>query len=175
MDIIDNFKYKVIKGLLSQEEIKLIHEYCEIKHWENDGHFDFVQNNCGDTYFYKDALMEIIAKRKQKRIEKETGLELNRTYTFWRCYTNGADLKKHTDRDSCEISATLFIASDKKEWPIYMDGTRIDLEPGDAAIYKGCEVEHWREPFDGDYHIQVFLHFVNKHGKFANLEGDKRI
>jgi len=175
MDIIDNFKYKVIKGLLNKGELDLITEYCKIKHWENEKDFDFIQNNCGDTYFYKDALMQILANKKQKRIEQETGLQLNPTYTFWRCYTFGADLKKHRDRPACEMSATVFIASDKKEWPIYMDGQPINLEPGDAAVYKGCDVEHWREPFDGDYHIQVFLHFVNRNGKYADLEGDIRI
>ena len=47
----------------------------------------------------------------------------------------GSELTKHKDRPSCEISATLFIASDKKNGQ-YMDGERIDLEPGDAAIYR---------------------------------------
>ena len=40
-------------------------------------------------------------------------------------------------------------------------------------LFIGCEVEHWREPFDGDYHIQAFLHFVNKHGPYAHHEGDR--
>ena len=26
-------------------------------------------------------------------------------------------------------------------------------------IYKGCHVEHWREPFEGEICAQVFLHY----------------
>ena len=71
MGVIENFKYKVIKGLLSKDEINLMHEYCEIRHRNNETSFDFQQNNCGDTKFYKDALMEVVARRKKTRIEKK--------------------------------------------------------------------------------------------------------
>jgi hypothetical protein len=53
-----------------------------------------------------------------------------------------------------------------------MDETKVMLNKGDALIYNGCNVEHWREPFDGDYHIQAFLHYVDKHGEHANYKGD---
>ena len=35
------------------------------------------------------------------------------------------------------------------------------LNPGDMLIYKGNELEHWREPFEGDHCAQVFLHYNN--------------
>ena len=94
-------------------------------------------------------------------MQKETGLELLPTYAFWRMYTINADLKKHKDRESCEISATVMLGSDGTPWPIFIGGTEINLEPGDAAIYLGCEVEHWREEFKGDWHTQTFLHYVD--------------
>jgi hypothetical protein len=28
-------------------------------------------------------------------------------------------------------------------------------------IYKGCELEHWRNKFEGDNCAQVFLHYNN--------------
>ena len=34
-------------------------------------------------------------------------------------------------------------------------------------MYQGCELEHWREPFQGEMCAQVFLHY-NKTGKNAN-------
>ena len=37
------------------------------------------------------------------------------------------------------------IGSDGTKWPIYMDGTEMNMEPGDATIYLGCEIVHWRE------------------------------
>jgi len=26
-------------------------------------------------------------------------------------------------------------------------------------IYKGCDLEHWREPFNGQVCVQTFLHY----------------
>jgi hypothetical protein len=42
-----------------------------------------------------------------------------------------------------------------------MKGTKINLKPGDMLVYSGCDLEHWREPFQGDECIQVFLHYNN--------------
>ena len=33
----------------------------------------------------------------------------------------------------------------------------VDLKVGDMLIYSGCELEHWREPFEGTVCSQVFL------------------
>jgi len=90
-------------------------------------------------------------------------------------YTMFADLKKHRDRPSCEISVTVMLGSDGTKWPIYMDGTELNLEPGDAGIYLGCEVEHWREEFTGDWHAQTFLHYVDKNGPNRNHFKDGRL
>jgi hypothetical protein len=53
-----------------------------------------------------------------------------------------------------------------------MDGKKVNLKPGDGVIYRGCEIEHWREAYEGDYHIQAFLHYVDANGKYANYKGD---
>jgi hypothetical protein len=170
----NNKKYKLIKNLLSSEEINLLKEYCIIIHKNNKFNFDFKQNNNGDTYFYSDPCMESLMVNKLNIIQKETGLELFPTYSFWRMYTMFADLKKHTDRPSCEVSVTVMIGSDGTPWPIYMDGVEINMEPGDAAIYLGCEVEHWRDEFKGDWQAQAFLHYVNKKGLNVSQAYDKR-
>ena len=48
------------------------------------------------------------------------------------------------------------------------------LEEGDAVLYKGCEVEHWREPYtEGTKQAQVFLHYVDANGRFTEWENDK--
>jgi hypothetical protein len=175
METIKNLKYKLIKNFLTKEEIKLLACYCEIKHKLNFNSFDFNQSDNGDTYFYGDPLMESLMVNKLKLMQKETGLELLSTYAFWRMYTVNADLKKHKDRPSCEISVTVMIGSDGTKWPIYMEGTEINMEPGDAVIYLGCEIEHWREEFKGDYHIQTFLHYVDKNGPNKEWFLDKRL
>ena len=174
MGTIKDFKYKLIKNFLTQEEIKLLTDYCRIKHRINYQCFDTMLGN-GDTYFYGDPLMESLMINKLNIMQKETGLELLCTYAYWRMYTLHADLFKHTDRPACEISVTVMIGSSGELWPIYMDGTAINMEPGDATIYLGCEVEHWREEFKGDWHAQTFLHYVDKNGPNKEWFKDKRL
>ena len=36
---------------------------------------------------------------------------------------------------------------------------QIDLEPGDMLMYRGCQLEHWRDAFEGENCVQVFLHY----------------
>ena len=49
------------------------------------------------------------------------------------------------------------------------------MNEGDAIIYKGCEIEHWRNKCDGlEGYLsgQVFLHYVRKNGLHAGEAGD---
>jgi hypothetical protein len=174
MGTLKEFKYKLIKNFLTQEEIKLLTDYCRIKHRLNFDSFDDFMNNNGDTYFYGDPIMESLMINKLSKMEVETGLKLKPTYAFWRMYTLNADLLKHKDRESCEISVTCMLGSDGTKWPIYMNGAELNLEPGDAAVYLGCEIEHWREEFKGDWHAQTFLHYVDADGQNKEWFRDKR-
>jgi len=47
------------------------------------------------------------------------------------------------------------------DWPIYLEGLKVDLKQGDMLVYSGCELEHWRKKFKGKECIQVFLHYNN--------------
>jgi hypothetical protein len=112
-------------------------------------------------------------------LAKVINCELYPTYSYLRIYVKGAELAKHMDRPSCEVSATLPISCDSSGiWPIYLetDGstTRIELETGDALIYKGIEVPHWREAFEGERQVQVFLHYVRKNGEYEEYKFDQR-
>ena len=77
-------------------------------------------------------------------------------------------------RPSCEVSVTIQIGSDGTPWPIYMGGEEVLLDDGDGVIYKGREVPHWRDEFEGDWHSQIFLHYVEKDGKYKDHFMDKR-
>jgi len=110
-------------------------------------------------------------------LEETIGEKLLPTYAYSRLYKNGNDLKKHTDRPACEISVTLQLGrSHHYSWPIFMGGNRIDLAEGDGVIYKGCEIDHWREKCSGPnnyYSGQVFLHYVKENGIYKNEAYDR--
>ena len=135
---------------------------------------------------YGDFVMETLIMKVLPVMKKETGLDLIPTYTYARAYKKGDELKRHKDRPSCEISTTVNLGGDP--WPIFIDGTGTDnvideyknihkpnapagskvvLEVGDMLIYRGCELEHWREPFEGDSCGQVFLHYNDASGENA--------
>ena len=107
-------------------------------------------------------------------IEKETEKQLYPTYSYGRIYWKDSVMFKHIDRDSCEYSVSVSVSIDSTPWPIWMDGIKIDLFPGDIVIYKGREVEHWREPYTGNQQCQIFLHYVDKNGPYAEHKFDQR-
>lgn len=171
-----DYKYKIVDNFLSEDELKLLNKYCYFKHRTNINNFDYSEStNNGDTYFYGDYLMESLLLKKKKLVEKECKLSLMPTYSFWRMYTRFSDLKKHVDKPSCEVSVTIQISSDGTEWPIYIDGNKFILENGQALIYLGTELVHWREEFNGDYLAQCFLHYVKSDGKYTDFKFNKRM
>lgn len=131
---------------------------------------------------YGDPAMESLLISLQDVMEKNTGLTLFPTYSFYRVYRNGDELTVHKDRPSCEISATLCFnhSYDREDykWPIFMDGNQADLEPGDMVIYRGCDLDHWRDPFDitdnEAWHVQGFFHYVDANGPYPEYKFDQR-
>jgi len=124
---------------------------------------------------FDDLLVELLP-----RFEKLTGKKLLPTYSYARLYKNGEELKIHTDREACEISATITLGFDSEAWPIYMgdagglNASKIDMGVGDAVLYYGMEKHHWREEFQGEWQAQVFLHYVDADGPNAEWVWDKR-
>ena len=141
-----------------------------------------------NTYsHYADMVMETLLMKVLPKMQQETGLQLIPTYSYARIYKKGDILRRHKDRPSCEISTTLNLGGNP--WPIFIDGTganngideyknivkpgapegtKVLLDVGDMLVYSGCELEHWREPFDGDICGQVFLHYNHVNGPFAD-------
>jgi len=133
--------------------------------------------------------------------EKHCGKRLYPTYSYARLYEPGEELKIHSDRPACEISATVTLGWSGKQWAIFMadptdkdseaepynsegDGECKDVKAknisavwmniGDAVLYRGQEKLHWREKFEGEWQAQVFLHYVDADGPHADQKYDGR-
>ncbi len=119
--------------------------------------------------------LSVILNNKMNEI---ADLKLFPTYTYARIYYKDAILKPHTDRPSCEYSTTICIDStDLWNFFIKDKGGKenvLKLNPGDMCVYSGCELEHWREPYEGTQQIQCFLHYVNSNGHYKDYKFDKR-
>jgi hypothetical protein len=131
-----------------------------------------------DYCCYGDPIFDALLDLTSKNIKQFTNLNLVPTYTYHRLYTTGTDLKIHKDRPSCLVSATLCLGYDVSNvdssvypdynWAMYVKSKNdsdeeydlpVQMKPGDMIIYRGCEVEHWRDEFKGNNLAQVFLHF----------------
>ena len=128
---------------------------------------------------YADPLMEMLLDKLTPRVEEASGLSLHPTYSYFRIYGRGHSLERHQDRPSCEVSVTLSVGFEAdRPWPIWVEGPAgsvpVSLERGDGLLYRGIDCPHWREPFDGDRAVQVFLHWVDRHGPYAEWKFDKR-
>ena len=147
----------------------------------------WVDEQVPNTYsHYADVVMETLLMRTLPTMEKKTGLKLNPTYSLQEFIKLEMYLYRHKDRFSCEISTTLNLGGDP--WPIHLEpkknvgipdgkkitvnsnnkGVSINLKPGDMLVYRGMELEHWREEFQGDNCTQVFLHYNNQKSKDAD-------
>ena len=176
-----NKGYVLIKNFLDPESVSVVSRYLE------NALRRYPENNqgggAGDSSkisYYADPLIEMILKDKLEHVEEVTGYKLFPSYSFTRVYQKGEELTPHVDRPSCEISLTCHIATVGKPWPIWMQApggepTWYTLEPGDACVYKGCEIKHWRVPAtDTDINVQMMLHYVNQNGPNADHKFDTR-
>lgn len=107
------------------------------------------------------------------------GATVTPTYSYARVYLRGDELRRHRDRPVCEHSMTVHIDSSGGSWPVEFERTdgsvaSFDLRPGDAVIYRGIELPHWRVPCPVDWYAQVFLHWVEVDGSNAEEGFDKR-
>ena len=120
-----------------------------------------------ETYsHYSDIVMETLLQKVKPIMEKESSLNLIETYSYARIYKKGDELIRHKDRYSCEISTTMNLGGD--DWPIFLEpDIKVNLSQGDMLMYRGCDLEHWREEFKGKNCGQVFLHYNKSSSKTA--------
>ena len=188
-----NFIYNYF--MLKRDAVKWMYDNNII--YDNGMFGTWIDEQVPNTYsHYADMVIETLMMKVLPVMREETGLELIPTYSYARLYKKGDILHRHKDRPSCEISTTMNLGGDP--WPIFIDGTGADsilsgretttvvkpnapkgtkvlLEVGDMLVYSGCELEHWREPFEGETCGQVFLHYNHVNGPFAEKNRfDKR-
>jgi len=183
---IENFLNKDIADLLygyvmlAERRLKTLQDKGMENTMSNIGEFGDAQSP-GDFRSYGDLIFDTVLLGKVSELEKLTGIGLIPQYTYYRMYRNGSILERHTDRESCEISCTLCLGYDADySWPIWIKDkegkeTPVETNPGDVVVYKGSDLEHWREPFVGHNHAQAFLHYTDKEGQHNGRHFDGRL
>jgi hypothetical protein len=133
----------------------------------------------GTPSVYGGVMLDGLMEDLRPTVEHCTGLRLFPTYSYGRIYKKGDALARHCDRAACEVSISLNLAQTPDEpWPLHVQlgehDVPVNLKPGDALLYRGIELPHWREPYTGQSVAQIFLHYVDQNGPFAEEKFDRR-
>lgn len=179
------FKYQLFENAVEKNLANFLFNYLILK---KEATINLYENNlvpyeetfgtfrdpqAPNTYsVYSDLAMETLLQEMTKTISTNINKDIIPTYSYARLYKKGDELKKHTDRPSCELSGSINLGGD--HWSLFVDDKKFDLRPGDMLIYNGCDLEHWREPFQGNICAQVFLHYVFANGKYEDNKFDRR-
>ena len=186
-----------IKEFLPKQILNLVYSYSIIK-FSNKKKFEIDSQTNSLISEHGDFLMETLMDMSTPVVEQNVGKKLFPTYSFFRIYDKGSDLKVHTDRESCEYTVALCLGADPVDQPYeifvgeedessdykYYDDKknfnryRIDYKfpmlPNNAVIFKGMEKIHWREICTHDHFMTVFLHYVDQEGPYKEFRFDKR-
>jgi len=169
----DKNGYVHLKGFLDEDNCteltNELYKYIEQGETKKDSQCPLSEAVHGTVTF--DTLLQDLLPH----FEQACGKKLYPTYSYARLYKPNEELKKHTDRPACEISATVTLGFEGNPWSIYMAGNKVDMQVGDAVLYRGMDIEHWREKYtEGQWQAQVFLHYVDANGPYANQKYDGR-
>lgn len=177
--------YEVVRNVISSELLNHLKIQFEMMRdieffiTKEKNKFAFGDGQSPNSFsVYSAHCFESLALQLNDKMSQVTNLNLYPTYTYARIYYKGAILKPHTDRPSCEYSTTVCIDS-TDIWDFYIKDRSgkeniLKLNPGDMCIYSGCELEHWRKPYEGEMQMQCFLHYVNADGPYKEFKYDKR-
>lgn len=178
--------YAVIRGFLDPTSVATVSKVIEygVKQSLYEERTEIERNDMADNPSqysrYAEPIVEVILDNSTEEVSKITGKKLAPTYSYSRVYVTGDELIRHIDRPSCEYSVTVHVATIGESWPIWMQKeggapAKVILYPGDAVVYKGCEVYHWRDPMvNSEVNVQFMLHYVDETGPYANYKWDKR-
>ena len=170
--------YAVIRQAISKETAKLIAiEFNMLRNnafYANNvdlnsvGFMNDMDNPLSFSWYgayCSESLLELLLPK----IEKVIGKKLYPSYSYARIYYTGAILVVHTDRPASDYAVTITIDIDEDQsehWPIHMrnfkgEANALVLDVGDACVYHGDKLEHWREPYNGKKQIQMFLFYIS--------------
>lgn len=176
----EQYGYEIIKNAISKETANLAAIEFEMVRDQNPQSVnDGLVENAFWWYgsFVSESLLQILLPK----VEEVTKLHLFPTYSYGRIYYNGAKMKRHIDRPSCQYSVTITISIDEnsESWPIGFkdlngNDKELHLDVGDMCVYRGTELEHWRDQYKGEKQIQFFLHYVDQNGIYSDFKYDRR-
>jgi len=166
--------YVHVKNVLSQGVCQLATQYMLFKKM-NDVHKYFLEDDDslgvpGSYIFMTDPLTESFLKFLLPVAKEHTGLNLVPSYSCFKIYQPGNVIEPHKMEPCCEITMLITLdytyneVDDEYKWSAIIDNKPVNIEQGEAFIYKGFDTEYERKKFDvgkDSFHIEMFLFYFD--------------
>jgi len=164
-------RYAVLPQVIAPLQVAAIRRYYRslireglLPFDETEWHDRFYSFRDSITYFYQQQLTDLVATIAGERVKP--------SFSCFTSYYPGSVLPPHRDRAQCEYGISVLVdhspePKDVSPWPLYVQppgstaATPISIGLGDAIVYRGREVSHFRERLaDADYCSYWFVFYV---------------
>jgi hypothetical protein len=163
--------YAYVRNLIHPFHLAALRRY--FRYMIRRGLIGFGDEQCERRYgIHNDRVARFFHHYLAHTVSAVVGEATKPSYVFSASYVEGAELKKHIDREQCEFSVTLcldFSPEPEKEtsWPIHLDTQHgpvsIYQALGDGLVYRGTRVPHYRDPLSqGRTSTSIFFHYVRQ-------------
>lgn len=159
--------YLVLRKLLPPLQLGALRTYLRQLHQQ--GFFQrgdlLVQER---EYIHNDPVIRFLQQQIFRHLQPLFSQAVKPSYTYLTLYPPGVSMVKHTDREQCAWNMSLVLDMEtlvptENSWPLYLQTAQgqqaIHLNLGDAVLYPGYHMPHWREPADQAVAVALF-HFV---------------
>ena len=155
-----NLGYLVLERFIDLRLAGILYDVLLLRRWRDEIKRD-TQVPGADSH-WNDCTLDAVLVGLLPDLERAAGCALLPTYSYARLYTYGHSLPPHRDREAAEIAVTIHLGhSGVPPPPIrFAPDVAVSQRPGDAVVYLGDRIEHWRDTFVGDNFGQLFLNYV---------------
>ncbi len=103
-------------------------------------------------------------------VSRVAGEPVKATYCYSSAYHGGAALPAHVDREQCEFTMSLLLDQSAElahdPWALWFAAPsghrRVVLNPGEAVLFRGCDLPHWRDAAPAEHEQTMLLfHYVS--------------
>jgi hypothetical protein len=161
-------------GFLDQRLTRMLYATLLLRQHRGEGrHDDHVPTALS---FWGDSTLDAFHLSVLPDVEALVGGPLLPTYCYARLYRHGDTLSRHHDREACEIVTTVHVGYRGVAPPpiCFASGHVVEQQPGDAVVFPGSAVDHWRDAFLGENFGQIFMNFVRADGASRGWAFDGR-
>jgi hypothetical protein len=162
--------FAVVRGIIPPLQIAALRKYFRSLRQEGYMGLDPSEAVKERYFIHNDEPTGFFHRQTANLIRSVTQEAIFPSYSFVSSYGNGAFLKKHVDRPQCKWNASLLIDANPEtpvedSWPIFLQSgekpSKVNLNMGDAVIYRGTDVPHWRDVMpEGQTQTLLLFHFV---------------